>query len=470
LSVSSASCSPGRCSGNRIESAARSTIKRFLVLDSTVRPLALAEHGDEGLVEPSLQLPWMTLWFKRTPAQEDALARLLAEQQNNSSEKYHKWLTPEEYAKEFGLSPGDIERVAAWLEGQGFRVEYRANDRDFISFSGTADQVRDTFQTEIHRYTIRGESHYINATSPSVPEALSDVVLSLQGLTDVHLQPRVMRGKPAVTLHPNEDNGDGTESLAPDDIATIYNITPLYQQGISGAGQSIAVLGGSGINLDDIRAFRSHYNLKGADPQIIECCGTDPGETMDEAELEADLDVEWSSAVARSANIIFVYAPNPIDTVQYVVDHNVAPVFSESFGVCEAGAVAMGLSFDTYRSLAQAANAKGMTWLDASGDSGAADCDSSNNSAASMGLAVEFPASIPEVTGVGGTEFNEGIGTFWSGTNGPDLGSSSGLHIRNGVERHPAGRSAIRLRGRPKLVLQQALLADRGGRSCRRHA
>jgi hypothetical protein len=417
---------PLRGQQDRITSAIDN--RRFVVLDSTIRPLALAEHGDEGLVEPSRKLPWMTLWFKRTPAQEDALARLLTEQQNNSSERYHKWLTSEEYATEFGLSPDDIERVAAWLEGQGFRVEYRANDRDFIAFSGTADQVRNTFHTEIHRYTIRGESHYSNATAPSVPEALGDVVLSLQGLTDVHPQPRVMRGKPAVTLHPNEDNGDGTESLAPDDIATIYDIAPLYQRGINGAGQSIAVLGGSSINLNDIRAFRSHYNLPGADPQIIECCGPDPGETMDDAELEADLDVEWSSAVARGANIILVFALNPIDTVQYVVDNKVAPVVSESFGVCEKGAVAMGLSFDTYRSLAQAANAKGMTWLGASGDSGAADCDSSNNSEAALGLAVEFPASIPEVTGVGGTEFNEGIGTYWSGTNGADLGSALG-HI-----------------------------------------
>jgi subtilase family serine protease len=67
-----------------------------------------------------------------------------------------------------------------------------------------------------------------------------------------------------------------------------------------------------------------------------------------------------------------------------------------------------------------------MTWVDASGDSGAADCDSDENSEASLGLAVEFPASIPEVTGVGGTEFNEGIGTWWSGANGPNLGSALG--------------------------------------------
>ena len=409
---------------NRISSAIDN--QRIVVLDSKVRPLALAEHGDEGAVEPSLKLPWITLWFKRTPAQEDALARLLAAQRDSSSEQYHKWLGSDEYADQFGLSPDDFEKVAAWLERQGFHVEYKANDRDFIAFSGTAGQVRNAFHTELHRYTIRGQSHYVNATAPGVPEALSDIVLSLQGITDVHPQPRVIRGDATRALHPNEDNGGGAEILAPDDIAAIYNIDPLYQQGIDGAGQSIAILGGSSIDLDDIRSFRTHYNLTGSDPRIVQCCGMDPGETMDVAEMEADLDVEWSSAVARGARIILVYAQNPLDTIQYAVDQNIAPVISESFGLCEAGAVAMGLSFDTYRSLAQAANAKGMTWVDASGDAGAADCDSGYDSEASLGPAVDFPASIPEVTGVGGTEFDEGIGTWWSVSSGPNLGSALG--------------------------------------------
>jgi subtilase family serine protease len=43
---------------------------------------------------------------------------------------------------------------------------------------------------------------------------------------------------------------------------------------------------------------------------------------------------------------------------------------------------------------------------------------------ATMGLAVNLPASIPEVTGVGGTEFNEGSGTYWSPSNGANWGSA----------------------------------------------
>ena len=398
---------------------------RFVALDSSVRPLAIAEHGDEGAVDPSLHLPWMTLWFRRTPAQEDALARLLAAQQDSTSPKYRQWLTSDEYARQFGLSQADIDSIAAWLTSQGFHLEYTANDRDFIAFSGTAAQVRAAFHTEIHRYTIRGESHYVNSTPPSVPVALSPVVLSLQGLTDFRPRPRLLPGKPAAQLHPHENDGDGVESLAPDDIAAIYNIAPLYDHGIDGSGQSIVVLGGSNVNLDDIRAFRTHYNLPGADPRIIECCGADPGETLDSFEQEADLDLEWTSAVARKAGIIFVYAQDPINTITWAIDQHLAPVISESFGACETYISSLGVSAQTLRSLAQTANAKGVTWLSASGDAGAADCDG-DSAQAFYGIAVDFPASIPEVTGVGGTELNEGPGTWWRPDNGSSFGSALG--------------------------------------------
>ena len=72
----------------------------------------------------------------------------------------------------------------------------------------------------------------------------------------------------------------------------------------------------------------------------------------------------------------------------------------------------------TSRSDAQQANVQGITLVAASGDSGAAGCDPAFASAeATKGLAVSFPGSIPEVTAVGGTEFNEGDGNYWSNTN-----------------------------------------------------
>jgi hypothetical protein len=373
--------------------------------------LALAQRGDEGLVEPSLKLPWITLWFKRTPLQEAALRRLLAEQQDGSSPNYHRWLGSEEYADQFGLSRNDVSQVAAWLETEGFHIEYVAKDRDFIAFSGTAEQVQKTFRTEIHQYTIGGEPHYMNASAPLIPQALANVVLSLRGLND--LRPKHVGARDRKVAQSAAD----THTLAPDDLATIYDIAPLYERGVDGSGQKIVVVGDSRINLSDIRQFCSYYHLPGGDPRIVECCTADPGETGDE--FEGELDVEVVSAVARNADIIFVYSGAIDEAVSYAIDNNLAPVISESFASCEQAASDLGDSSGTWQSPALTASSKGITWVAASGDSGAAACDPGfSGGVASNGLAVAVPASVPEVTAVGGTEFNEGSGSYWSATNG----------------------------------------------------
>ena len=90
--------------------------------------------------------------------------------------------------------------------------------------------------------------------------------------------------------------------------------------------------------------------------------------------------------------------------MQYAIDQNLAPVISMSYGECELGGSVSA------RAMAQQANAEGITWMNSSGDSGAAGCDYGAK-VASNGLSVIFPADIPEVTAVGGTEFNEAAGT-----------------------------------------------------------
>jgi subtilase family serine protease len=98
-------------------------------------------------------------------------------------------------------------------------------------------------------------------------------------------------------------------------------------------------------------------------------------------------------------------------SVQYAIDQDLAPEVSVSYGSCEQETLSSDLS--AFRSWAQQGNAQGITWFAASGDNGAADCDDQEN----PGLAVDAPGSIPEVTDVGGTEFVEGSGQYWSSTN-----------------------------------------------------
>jgi uncharacterized protein (TIGR03437 family) len=372
-----------------------------------ISPRATAEN-DRGRVARSLKLDYVTLSLAQSASQQADLDQLLIDQQTPGSPNYHRWLTPEEYADRFGVSEDDLKQIVGWLEGQGLTIRGTAKGRNWIAVSGTAAQMESAFRTELRNYLVDNDVHFANATEPSVPAAIKPLVRGIHGLHDFRMKPSTRLGAGVV---PNYTSGLGNHYLAPNDIATIYDLNPLYAAGMDGTGQKLVVVGQTQIDLTDIQFFRTRFGLPPNDPQTILVPNTkDPGITSGDLE-EADLDIEWSGAVARGATIIYVYSFDVFDAVQYAIDQNLAPVMSMSYGSCELA----NLNSDALmiQALAQQGNAQGMTWFAASGDSGAADCNSSRN----PGLAVDMPASIPEVTGVGGTEFSEGTGQYWAASN-----------------------------------------------------
>ncbi len=429
-------------------------------------PRQATAQNDTGPVENSFRLSGITLMVKPSAAQQTDLNQLLLAQQDSTSPNYHQWLTPEQYADRFGAGAGDLAKIAAWLESQGFSVDYVARSRNYIAFSGTAQQVASAFHTQIHRYTVNGVTHYANATDPSIPAALAGLVSGIRGLNDFRPKPQYKLAHPQATL-------GRTTVVGPADFAAIYDVKPLYSESvngtlINGAGQKIVIVGQSEIKASDISSFRSHFGLVAANLTLKVVPynqtypdGGNPGYVPGD-EMESDLDVEWSGAVAPNVSVIFVYSGDVWTSAQYAIDQNVAPVLSMSYGNCEASDLA---DLDTYRSIVQQGNAEGITMLAAAGDAGAADCDGGENVAES-GLAVDAPGSIPEVTSMGGTQFNEQRQLL-------DWRRGYRLHSRNGVERNggisAAGqRPAERWRRRQHLFHPTAV-AERH-RAERRHA
>ena len=383
---------------------------RRAALPGSVTP-HIQSGTDLGPVDPSMALPYVTLVLKPSSSQQADLDQLLAQQQDPSSPNYHRWLTPEQYADCFGVSQSDIDKIVSWLSQHGLTLKSVARSRNAIAFGGAASQIGSAFGVRIHSYNVGGEQHYANSTDPTIPVAFQGVVLTIRGLHDFRLKPRL---RPSA--HPR-DNLQGAEQLAPDDIATIYNITPLYDAGIDGAGQKLAIVGQTDIIPADIQQYRSYFNLPVNNPTVILVDNQDPGIQANSGDLgESDLDLEFAGAVARNATIYFVTSTNVEDSLSYAVTDNVAPIVSTSYGDCELDTGSAGAQ--ALEQLGMQANAQGQTVFAASGDAGALDCYGlGDGTAIDNALSVDMPASLPQVTGVGGTQFNEGSGTYWSSTN-----------------------------------------------------
>src|SRR5262249_44015983 len=157
--------------------------------------------------------------------------------------------------------------------------------------------------------------------------------------------------------------------------------------------------------------------LPANDPKLVPY-GDDPG--FNGNQVEANLDLEWAGAVAPRATIYYVYGPDPLIAWLAAIDVNAAPAISISFGNCEVEFPSL-----FFRTVAQQGNAQGITSLTASGDAGAAGCDRQDAEVfATRGLAATFPGNLPEVTGVGGTQFNDASGNYWAATNTAAFGSA----------------------------------------------
>ena len=425
---------------------------KLTVLHGNTYPLARPQF-DRGAAPYSLPMQRMQLVLKRSAEREAALQTLMAQQQDKSSPNYHKWLTPDQFGSEFGPSDQDIQTITSWLQSHGFQIGNISKGRTIIEFSGNASQVQEAFHTPIHSFMVNGVHHWANTNDPAIPTALAPVVAGVSSLHNFFpkrmsrsILPRAtstrgsIRGlaMPQFTFTDKQNNTNF--ALGPTDFGTIYNVTQLWNSGIDGTGQTIAIVTDSNINIQDIRDFRSVFGLPAKDPKIT-VNGTDPGIDVNGDEIEAVLDVEWAGAVARNADIDLVVSQSTNTSfggdlsANFIINENPPPsILSESFGACE---LVIGTTQNAvYNSMWQQAAAEGITVLVSTGDNGSASCDVTQVNGlpagpAQFGLEVNGIASTPFNVAVGGTDFDDfnNPNTFWNGTNAPGTQASAKSYI-----------------------------------------
>jgi pseudomonalisin len=392
---------------------------------------------DAGAADTALPMERMILSLYISPQKQGELAGLLADQQDPSSQNFHKWLTPEEFGARFGAAPADIRTITHWLTSHGFKIDETGKGGTWVNFSGRVAEVEKAFHVTMRTYRVEGTLRHANANDPAIPRALTGLVA---GVVSLHDFPRRAMHIEARPVSIPEYSSGSTHYLAPGDFATIYNVNALYAAGIDGTGQSIAIVGRTHPSGADWSAFRSIMALPANTPQII-VNGTDPGDLGGGEDIEANLDVEWAGAVAKNASIKFVTSKSTSSTdgvdlsAQYIVNNNLAAVMSTSFGSCEAQMTYLnGIKKPSvtenafYNNLWSQAAAQGITSFVSSGDYGAAGCGTydANSNLVGWSAGVNGIASTPYNVAVGGTQFNEGSGNYWSAGNGTGYASATG--------------------------------------------
>jgi subtilase family serine protease len=407
---------------------------KLVTLTGNTRSEANAEN-DLGPVSDALSMDHMMLQLERPVEQEKAAQQFVADLHNPKSPNFHKWMTAAEFGKNFGVAESDVQAVTGWLESHGFKVNGVYPNGMVIDFSGSAGQVTRAFHTSIHNLDVNGVPHIANFSDPQIPAALAPAVAGVVSMHD--FQPRAMK-RAKYTFN---QQGQTNWALVPADLATIYDLNPLFAQGITGVGQTIAVIEDTDLySSADWSTFRTTFGLdqytSGSLTTVhptasgLNNCSA-PGIVAGD-DGEAILDAEWASAAAPSAAIEVAACGNTRITfggfiaMQNIVNSSAPPsIISISYGNCEAENGAS--SNASINALYQQAVAEGISVFVAAGDEGAASCDAGLSSA-THGIGVSAYASTPYNVAVGGTDFSDTLdgttGNYWSATNTATYGSA----------------------------------------------
>src|SRR5579885_2623679 len=325
------------------------------------------------------------------PRNQQELSDLAQAVRNPRSPLYRHFLTPEQFKERFAPTADQVQQVVQFLQSQGMNVKSVSSNNLLIDVIGTVAQAQQAFKVQVNDYQLGKQTFYANATQPQIPQKLHSLVASLSGLDS------------SVRFHSHHILHTDTSKLLngfnPQTLATAYDFAPLQNSNIYGDNQSIAFLEMDGYLLSDVQQYASNFNLGTINASTILVDGYSGAASSNAVEVE--LDMEIAAAVAPHAQQLIYEGPNTAqgfnDVVNRIVTDNRTSIVSISWGACEA--VTGSANMQTLDTIFAQGAVQGMSFFAASGDAGAYGCQDTN-------LAVDYPASDPNVTGVGGTSLS----------------------------------------------------------------
>jgi subtilase family serine protease len=406
-----------------------------VTLRGNTRPEATGEN-DRGRVPDDFLLEHMLLQLRRPPETEQDFDDYVESLTRHGSANFHQWLTPTQVGENYGLNDSDLRTIEDWLERHRIQVNYVYPNRVVMDISGTAQALREAMGVEIHYLDVDGERRFANMNDPEIPEALAPAIVGIVSMHD--FPPHAMvKQRPELTY---TDSTGTYRGVTPSDLAAIYNLNPLFSQGITGSGQTVVVVEDSDpYTTNDWTSFETEFGLTkyGGTLSVVHPSPSnpsncaDPGDNTDDSEVAVDM--EYAAAAAPGAAIEVATCRDSATTGPLIAVENInaqAPhpyIVSVSYGACETGDGAAENA--AFNSAYQTAASEGISVFVSAGDEGAASCDADATSA-SHGINVSGWASTPYNVAVGGTDFGDTYAgtnnTYWSATNSGTYQSALG--------------------------------------------
>ena len=334
-----------------------------------------------------------------------------------------------QFLQDYAPTTADYGAVLGSLGAAGLIPVTTYSDHLFVMARGPASAAESLFGTTLVTGHLEGRTVVLPETAPHLPSTLAPFVSSVTGLSQntttfsygLHRLPQVL-----------------ATSIMPDYPHFMYGLNNLYNvsaNGLWSTGETIAlILWGDGYDPQDLSNFAAMYYpagqpaftinpvpLNGAPapgPQAL----ADPSG----APFELTLDMEWSESQAPGATLMPIYVPDgspsnhysPSDVglenaVNYAVNASSVNVISMSFGSPDGQDPPFQTAMDN---AFRAASAQGKSVFASSGDNGGS--TSTTQGSCTTSPQVEYPATSPWVTAVGGTAptVNLGVGSTGGGS------------------------------------------------------
>jgi kumamolisin len=336
------------------------------------------------------------------------------------SPEFHHFLSAATVAERFGASSATYSSAVDYFVSFGLTVT-TSPDRLLLFVNGSSASVGRAFHTSFDEYSYGGTDFYDHPTPASLPSQLgTSGVLGLANSSE--FRPASFGiASPLEAVTPLA-SCSATGALTPCQIQTAYNSTPLLSGGTTGTGVTIGVVDNydsaepqSQLALD-LRDFDAEFGLSAPPLNFVYPVPTSVDLNTTSSSLwgvEEALDLQWSHAMAPGATIDMTFSPNPsvglYEAVDWLVAHQSVNIITMSWGEPDVGIfnaystpctsacnASTDGSYGILSPVLSAAAAEGITVFAASGDCGSADGTS--------GVATNYPASDPSVTGVGGTD------------------------------------------------------------------